>query len=129
MVSEPGSAIPQQDLLADALRSLRTQLTSLTSEPDGARSRAFLSPSADQQNITPLRPYCVPNGMFADIVLALLDGSIETLELHALRPTPFLGAPPRCAHDHQTWPCRTRVLLRKALAGVVDRDACAGEAS
>lgn len=128
MVPAPGPAVPQPDMLADALGLLRTRLSGLAAEHEDTCGHVFSLP-ADQSNVAALRTVGMADRQIVDIALVLLDGIMEPLRLHKPRPTPFLGAPPRCAHDNQSWPCRTRAQLEKALARVFVRDTWPGEAS
>jgi hypothetical protein len=64
--------------------------------------------------------HIAPASALTDMAQVLLNASLEVSRLHAPRAAPFVGAPLRCAHDNQTWPCRTRVTLTDQLRDLVE---------
>ena len=118
MAPEPVSVTPQPDVLMEGVCSLRAQLMSAEPWPEAVRAHTHAR-SLGPRRLTSTDDSC---GRRREAVAALVDAVLGTLQLHVPRPTPFLGAPPRCAHDNQTWPCRTRTRVETALVGVVERD-------
>jgi hypothetical protein len=92
-------------VLSEMLEELKTALSVMSPRAAGSGSPVCLA-SRDDVHLCP---------RMHGLVTALAEAVSATLEVHSPRKASDPGAPQRCRHDNNTWPCKTFAAVAPQL--------------